>query len=474
MITHASFYKNVFLTLIVSLCWIGFFSLDNANSYAKAKTDSVLYFENLMKHAGTPEEFEKARSWLNQYYYGQLNYEEDNIPDYELPDPLITKNGRVVGNRQDWVSVRRPEIMEMFESYVYGKVPKFDYELTVKTRSIDTEALEGTATRKQVAVLFDENRPELSIEILIYLPNHVQKPVPAMMGLNFYGNQAIHRDEGIRLSEKWMRPNEDIGIQNNRATDATRGVYSERWQLEMLLDRGYALVTAYAGDIDPDEHNRLSQGVRSLAYNDQTEPASDEWGTIAAWAWGLSRMMDYLERDDDIDHHQTTVMGHSRLGKAALWAGATDERFAIVVSNNSGCGGAALSSRRFGETVGVINTSFPHWFAENFNRFSGREALLPVDQHMLLSLIAPRPLYVASAEEDRWADPKGEFLSAREATPVYELFGLEGLPVTTLPEINKPVMGTIGYHIRSGGHAVSSFDWEQYLEFADTVFGNQK
>ena len=475
MILIFSPHKSILCLMIVSFCLIGFLCLESARGQSNAEADSVSYFEGLMEQADTPEDFEKARSWLNRYYREKVNYDETLIPDYQLPDPLITEAGRTVEDRAAWISERRPEILEMFEHYVYGKVPEFDYEVIYKTRSIDPEALGGKATRKQVAVLFDENRPDLAVEILIYLPNHAPKPVPAMMGLNFYGNQAVHSDDGIRMSEKWMRPNENIGIRNNRATDETRGVYSERWQVEKILERGYALVTAYAGDIDPDEYNRMHQGVRSLVYNEQnkqTEPASDEWGTLAAWAWGLSRMLDYLETDEKIDHQRTAVMGHSRLGKAALWAGAADERFAIVISNNSGCGGAALSSRRFGETIGVINTSFPHWFTKNFNLFNGREETLPVDQHMLLSLIAPRPLYVASAVEDRWADPEGEFLSAREASPVYELFGLQGLPASSMPEIDNPVMGTIGYHIRSGGHAVTAYDWEKYLDFADKFFND--
>jgi len=454
--------------MIFAPLWIGIFCLESTVGQTKANADSVFYYEEIMESAEKPEDFEKARSWLNQYYRDRVNYQEENVPDFDLPALMKTEDGSVVNSKDKWASVRRPEIINMFERYVYGKVPEFNYEMKFETLSVDPQAIEGLATRKQIAIHFDENRPELSIEILIYLPNQAQKPVPAMMGLNFYGNQTIHMDEGIRMSEKWMRPNEGIGIRNNRATDATRGVYSERWQAEKILQRGYALVTVYSGDIEPDEHNRLNQGVRSLVYNEQSQPAPDEWGTIAAWAWGLSRVMDYIESEEEgIDHERVALMGHSRLGKAALWAGAMDERFAIIISNNSGCGGAALSSRRFGETIGVINTSFPHWFGKNFNQFNDREELLPVDQHMLLSLIAPRPLYVASAEEDLWADPKGEFLSAREASPVYELFGLEGLPVTVQPEINKPVMGTIGYHIRSGGHAVTAFDWENYLDFTD-------
>jgi len=247
-----------------------------------------------------------------------------------------------------------------------------------------------------------------------------------------------------------------------------RGGQADRWQVGMVVDHGYSTVTAWYTDLCPDRIGGLDENVASIFSTGGTEGrADDAWGAIGIWAWGLSRALDYLETDRSVDARRVAVHGHSRLGKAALWAGAQDPRFAMVISNDSGCGGAALSKRVFGETVGLINKTFPHWFAKRFRAYDDNEAALPVDQHELLALVAPRPLYVASASEDLWADPKGEFLSAKLAGPVYALFGKTGVGVDEMPPVDSPVGGTIAYHLRTGKHDITAYDWAQYLKFAD-------
>ena len=406
----------------------------------------------------------------------QPNYDEAKVPSYTLPDPLTLANGEKVTDARTWQTKRRAEVLELFRTHVYGRSPARPANMSFELTSQIRDALGGIATRKEVSVYFTGKKDGPKLDILIYLPNHAKKPAPAFLGLNFGGNHAVHSDPGITLSRQWMRDSQGGGVVNHRATEASRGKEASRWQVEKVLKRGYALATIYYGDIEPDFAEGWKMGVRAAlsAKGADTVFADDDWGAIGAWAWGLSRALDYLETGKDIDAKHVAVIGHSRLGKTSLWAGAEDERFAIVISNDSGCGGAALSRRAFGETVERINNSFPHWFCGNFKEYNLKEADLPVDQHELIALAAPRPIYVASAEEDRWADPRGEFLSAKHAEPVYSLLGKKGLGVEDVPPVNKPVGDTIGYHIRTGKHDVTEYDWEQYLNFADRHFGGRR
>ena len=391
----------------------------------------------------------------------KINYDERQVPKYKLPDPLVAADGSKVADAATWRKKRRPEVLELFREHVYGRVPKGKVEVTATLKPA-VEVFDGLATRSERTLKFSGGP---TIHLLVYRPTEEPGAVPAFMALNFGGNHTIADDPGISLSKSWVRNDLRSGIENNRATDAARGKAKRRWPVKKIVERGYALITAHYADIDPDFDDNFRNGVHLLLDKKKRPP--DAWGSIAAWAWGLSRMLDHFETSKDIDAKRIALLGHSRLGKTALWAGANDERFALVISNNSGCGGAALNRRAFGETVGIINRRFTHWFNDNFQKYNEKESDLPVDQHMLVALIAPRPVYVASAKDDRWADPRGEFLACVGAHPVYQLLGTEGLPVKKMPAVDKPVHGQIGYHIRSGRHDVTAFDWNQYLDFAD-------
>jgi hypothetical protein len=395
------------------------------------------------------------------------NYDESKVPAYTLPDPLVMRNGERVPDAKTWTGKRRQEILDLYTTEMFGRAPAKPAKLDAELTSVNPKALGGKAIRKQVTVYFAGRGSGPKMDILIYLPAAAKKPVPLFLGLGFTGNQGVSSDPGIKLAEEWVREPGTKKMVKRVASESSRGAAASRWQVEKILDHGYGLATVYYGDIEPDFDGGMQYGIRPLFFKKgQTAPAADEWGAIGAWAWGLSRAMDYLTTDRDIDTRRVAVIGHSRLGKTALWAGAQDTRFSIVISNDSGEGGAAISRREFGERTRNLNTSFPYWFCGNFKKYNDREAEMPFDSHMLLALIAPRPLYVASAQEDQWADPKGEFLGAVNASPVYELLGKQGLGTDRMPGIEQPIMHTVGYHVRAGKHDITAYDWDQYLKFA--------
>ena len=397
------------------------------------------------------------------------HYDETKVPEYTLPDPLVMEDGSHVATAQQWFEQRRPELIELFREHVYGRSPGRPKDQRFELLEQTNNALGGRANRKQVRIHLSSDPAAPTITLLIYTPKGVDGPRPAFMGGNFNGNHTIHPDPGIIIAEEWDWDRETQTEKLVKPDDDTRGRSSHRWPLRMILDRGYAVVTFPRADVEPDYAVGWKHGVRGYYLNKRGRDAfaDDDWGAIAAWAWTLSRALDYLRTDSEIDGDRVAVFGHSRFGKTALWAAAEDERFAMAISNNSGAGGAALSRRCFGETVAVLNQRFPHWFCGNFARYNDKEDALPIDQHQLLALAAPRPLYIASATDDRWADPRGEFLAAKAASPVYELLGQPGLRTDTWPDPEQPVGETIGYHLRSGKHDLTEYDWRRFLDFAD-------
>jgi len=391
------------------------------------------------------------------------NYDEAKIAKYTLPDPLVFADGKPVRDARAWRQ-RRAELVRLFESNIFGRSPERPKSVVSEVLAVNQTALGGKAIRKQVRVWLDGTKDGRRMDLLVYLPAKATGKVPVLVGLNFGGNHTVTTEADVPITESWVA--NSANSVNNRATEKSRGIQASRWPIAQILDRGYGVATAYYGDIEPDFNGGIDQSIRKNYLKDR-KPAADEWGAVAAWAWGLSRAMDYLEKDPKVDAKRVAVIGHSRLGKAAVWAGASDTRFAAVISNDSGEGGAALSRRWFGETVKDLNTRFPHWFAANYSRFNDKEADLPVDMHELLALIAPRPVYVASAQEDQWADPLGEFLSAKAASPVYKLLTGEGLAAEEMPAIHQPVMSRIGYHIRGGKHDITEYDWARFMDWAD-------
>lgn len=369
---------------------------------------------------------------------------EADVPAYTLPD--LFGGGKMTVKK--WEKKRRGQLIEQFEREMYGTSPGKPADLAFLETSRSENALGGLATRKEVRISFVDGE---YIDLLLYVPRGRSGPVPAFLGVNFFGNHTITADPGVSLPDS-LRYRRDFTLDE-------RGSQAGRWPLEAILGRGYAVATFCCEDVAPDHPLDCDKRIKRLY-------PGCSWGNIAAWAWGLSRAMDYLETDPDIG--PVAVFGHSRMGKTAVWAAAKDPRFAMLVSNNSGCGGAAISRRCFGETVRRINTHFPYWFTSRFHAYNDNEDILPFDQHEVLALVAPRPIYVASASEDQWSDPRGEFLGLVNAAPAYALYGEEIVGEADYPAVEQAVKkGVAGYHIRAGKHQILLYDWERYMDFAD-------
>lgn len=391
----------------------------------------------------------------------EANYDEARVPHYTLPDLLTCQDGTIVGSVRQWERHRRPELLRLLADSEYGRTPKAKVKVGYEVIAENGKAFDGKATQQQVMFTFRGQGREVKALALVYIPNHRRGRVPVFIGYNFPGNHAITDDPAVRFSPYFERlASNDVALQ--------RASGMSRWPIGMIIERGYAVVTMCYHDIFPDRADGTSESIISL-FPENTD-GNARWQALGAWAWGSSRIADWVCRQPWADGHKLALIGHSRQGKAALWAGAQDERFEVVISNESGCGGAALSKREFGERVGRITTSFPHWFCPAFAHYSLREQELPFDQHLLLALIAPRHLYVASAEGDQWADPHGEYLGAYYASPAYALYGLQGLPSPSMPSLHQPIHNHIAYHIRAGRHDVTDYDWLQYMDYCDKVF----
>lgn len=393
-----------------------------------------------------------------------VNEDESKVPPYTLPDPLVCEDGTAVKDAQTWLTKRRPELLRTFEREMYGKTPLVRPErMRWKTLEVKKDARGGKAVRMRLAVLFDGREDGPRMELLVYLPANAPGPVPMFLGLNFEGNYATTDEADIPLPTHWVPNTQEVGLTNNAAIAAARGHESGRWQYDYALAHGYGVATACYCEVYPDFYDGKVKGVHVLA----PPTGASDWGAIGAWAWSLSRALDVLQTLPGVDGKRVAVLGHSRLGKTALWAGVQDERFAATISNDSGAGGAALSKRIFGERIEQLTKNFPHWFCQNYARYTNKEDECSFDQHELIALIAPRPVLINSATEDKWADPKGEFLAGLAASPVYRLLGTDGMTRQEWPGSSDLALGRISYFLRPGKHDVTLEDWKAYVAFAD-------
>ncbi len=393
-------------------------------------------------------------------------------PQAELPDPLIKMNGQPVASSREWVKQRRPELQALFEHYMYGPIPPAPAHSRTELVGQYADFLGGKATLKLLRI---ETGPTGAprIDLMLVVPNERQKPAPVFLALNFCGNHALSDDPRVPLSQSWMY-DFSKGCTNHVATEAARGAQSADWPLAEIVRRGYALASFYNGDIDSDRADVSSGLYAWLAGGDPGRNNPTNRGSIAAWAWGFHRCVDYLVRDSDLDPKRIAAVGHSRNGKAALLAAAFDERIAIAYPHQAGCGGSAPSRGKTGESVQAINDHFPHWFNAEFKEFNRSPERLPFDQNGLVALCAPRAVLFSAAQEDQWANPAGQFQVLQAAAPVYRFLGAEGLNAPQMPPLGQLVDSRLGYYIRPGKHSMTADDWRVFMDFADKQFGGRQ
>ncbi len=425
--------------------------------------DEIILWESLKMNSGIEAKsirfnFQRFPCQSNNlqevHSMNETNYDESKIAPYTLPDPLRNTDGTPVKTAFEWMNFRRPFLRKQFQKEMYGQCPPVPEFVSQETVSVKENALDGKAVRKEIRLRF--RRPdgrEHTALMLLYIPKHAETPVPVFLGLNFKGNPATSNETDVLPSDHYQCDDKQ----------------THRWQYEEVISRGFASATVCYHDFFRDDPDGWSESIYTMFLpKDELKSPNRNYTAIGAWSWGLSRMLDALAAEPLIDATRAAVHGHSRLGKTALLAGALDPRFALVISNDSGCCGAALSRRIYGETIPFITKTFPHWFVQSFAAYGGRENDLPFDQHEFLALIAPRPLAVGSASEDHWADQKGEFLSAVHAGAVYRLFGSEGLGISEFPKVDEFINGeSIAYHNRTGKHDQTLADWLHYLAFAE-------
>lgn len=390
-----------------------------------------------------------------------VNYSEDSVGNYVLPDPLTMSNGKKVSDSKTWMEKRRPELVKLFEEIEYGKMPPRPADMHFNVFDKGTPVFNGKAIRKQVTVYFTKDTADHKMDILIYLPANAPA-VPLLLNISFAAYNQIVDDPGVKTGSIWTRDGKKV-----LATEPSR---FSKMNIEQFIAEGIGFACIYYGDIEPDFKGGIKYGIRGKYLKPgQTTPAADEWGAISAWAWGLSRAMDYFETDKQVDAKRIALQGASRLGKTVLWTGVHDTRFKMVIASISGEGGAAISRRNYGENIKHITDTSRYYyqFAPNYHSYASKVDSLPFDAHMLVALMAPRPLLLQTGDSDYWSDPRGEFLSAIAAAPVYRLFGLKGPETTVMPKANDEslLMNPLGYYMHAGGHSVLPEDWQLFIRY---------